>query len=158
MTDQPESPQPTTDTSDWEAKSEAHQRRVEAQRPANKTALFGALAAAGITRVFVTFDGYGDSGQIEEIEAQTGDLSAPLPAGEVIFARAVWGDEEPGNTTLPIREAIETLVYDCLEAREPGWENNDGAYGEFTFDVAAQTIALDFNGRFTTSELSRYVF
>ena len=39
-------------------------RRAEAVRPDNKTALFDALAAAGITLVTVTFDGSGDSGQI----------------------------------------------------------------------------------------------
>ena len=34
---------------------------------ANKTSLFDALAAAGITTVIVNFDGCGDSGQIEMI-------------------------------------------------------------------------------------------
>ncbi|MEQ1518940.1 MAG: DUF6878 family protein, partial [Usitatibacteraceae bacterium] len=33
-----------------------------------------------------------------------------------------------------------------------GWENNDGAYGEFTFTVSDQSIALDYNERFTSSE------
>ena len=35
--------------------------------------MFDALAAAGITLIVVTFDGYGDSGQIENIEAKAGD-------------------------------------------------------------------------------------
>ena len=34
-----------------------------------------------------------------------------------------------------------------LEQTHGGWENNDGAYGEFTFDVAERTIKLDFNER-----------
>ena len=34
-----------------------------------------------------------------------------------------------------------------------GWENNDGAYGEFCFDASARSIHLEFNERFTSSEL-----
>jgi hypothetical protein len=45
------------------AQQEAHLRTVN-----NKT-LFTALSAAGITRIIVSFDGYGDSGQIEENDA-----------------------------------------------------------------------------------------
>ena len=47
---------------------------------ANKTALFDALAAAGITTVIVNFDGCGDSGQIEMIEARASDDASALPA------------------------------------------------------------------------------
>ena len=62
------------------AEYEAHDRRSAALFPANKAALFDALGAAGITTVTVTFDGYGDSGQIEEITAQQGDRVVDLPA------------------------------------------------------------------------------
>ena len=48
---------------------------------ANKTALFDALAAAGITTVIVNFDGCGDSGQIEMIEARAGDDDHPAASG-----------------------------------------------------------------------------
>jgi len=45
-------------------------RRMEAEvAPANKAALFEALAGAGIHTVVVTFDGCGDSGQIEDLNA-----------------------------------------------------------------------------------------
>ena len=39
-----------------------------------------------------------------------------------------------------------------------GWENNDGAYGEFCFDASARTIHLEFNERFTSSELYTHDF
>lgn len=42
-------------------------RLAEEAMPANKTALFDALATAGITRVVIVFDGAGDSGQIEDV-------------------------------------------------------------------------------------------
>jgi hypothetical protein len=55
------------------AQQEAHVRTVN-----NKT-LFTALSAAGITRIIVTFDGHGDSRQIDEMTPYAGDIQIPLP-------------------------------------------------------------------------------
>jgi len=58
---------------------EAERDRLDAELlPANKAALFEALAAAGIVTVVVSFDGYGDSGQIEAIEAHNEQGEATL--------------------------------------------------------------------------------
>jgi hypothetical protein len=124
----------------------------------NKTALFDALAAAGITTVVVTFDGYGDSGQIETIEAKAGDDVIPLPTVQIEIASAVWGSATIDRQTRPVEEAIEILVYDVLNQTYGGWENNDGAYGEYTFDVAERTITLDYNERHMESDYSVHVF
>jgi len=125
---------------------------------ANKAALFDALAAAGITTVLVNFDGYGDSGQVEKIEARTGDVDCTLPAVEVEVASAQWGSAAIDRQTKPISEAIETLVYDVLSATHGGWEINDGSYGDFTFDVTERTITLDYNERHMESDYSQHVF
>lgn len=68
-----------------------HNRCAEDLRPANKAALFGALTRAGITFVTLTFDGYGDSGQVEDITAQRGDDLVPLPTEEITICSAGWG-------------------------------------------------------------------
>ncbi len=39
-----------------------------------------------------------------------------------------------------------------------GWENSDGAHGDFTFDVGERTITLDYNERYMQSEYSLHVF
>lgn len=44
---------------------------------------------------------------------------------------------ETRSETTPIADAIESLAFDLLTASHAGWENNDGAYGEFRLDVAA---------------------
>jgi hypothetical protein len=124
----------------------------------NKAALFDALAAAGITTVVVNFDGCGDSGQVERIEARAGDHDCALPAVELEIASMRWGSATIDRQTLPIREAIETLVYDVLSQTHGGWDNNDGACGEFSFDVAERTITLDYNERYTESHNSQHVF
>jgi hypothetical protein len=144
--------------SDWEAKQAVQDRLHADLLPRNKATLFDALAAAGITDIIVTFDGYGDSGQIENIEVKAGDALAPLPQGDIERCSAAWGRAEAVRSRVSIADAIECLAYDLLEQTHSGWENDDGAYGDFTFDVAARTITLDHNDRYTTSEYSQHVF
>lgn len=118
----------------------------------NKTTLLSFLSATGITRVMVNFDGCGDSGQIEDVAAFKGDDQVDLPSGAVALLTLNYGATEPAAQTFSADDAVEKLAYDLLHQKHSGWENNDGAYGEFTFDVSAGTITLDYNERFTSSE------
>ncbi len=138
--------------SDWEIKHAAQDRLHAELQPLNKAALFDALAAAGVTAVVVSFDGYGDSGQIENVEVKSGDAVVPMPEGTIEIAEALWDQPEPNRTAVSIADIIERLIYDFLTDTHCGWENNDGAYGDFTFDVAERTITLDYNERYTASE------
>ena len=126
-------------------------------QPRNKTTLFDALAAAGVTHVVLSFDGCGDSGQIENIEVKAGDAAVAMPQAEIEIARAVWDQAEPERSLISVADAIEQLAYDFLEQTHSGWEDSDGAYGDFTFDIAARTITLDYNERTTSSEYSQHV-
>lgn len=137
-----------------DAQYDARTRLAEEALPANKTALFDALAAASITTVLVTFDGCGDSGQIEGIDATRDQQPAELPVVEIEVAKPLWDGSGIDRRIMPLTEAIETLAYAFLEDTHGGWENNEGAYGEFTFDVAARSIQLDYNERIETSEYS----
>ena len=134
------------------AEYEAHDQRAAALWPANKAAVLDALDAAGITTVTVTFDGYGDSGQIEEITAQQGDQVVDMPAGQVSLWSAIWNADAVSTTCMEIEAAVEQLCYDLLRQSHAGWENNDGAYGDFVFDVAARTITLDYAERYTATQ------
>jgi hypothetical protein len=117
---------------------------------ADKNAVFDILNELGIDRITVTFDGYGDSGQIESIEVfADGEKPAVLPDNRLV---TFHGEETR------LREAIETLAYDCLEASEPGWENNEGAYGTFVFAVADRTIVLEHNARVSDVATSHHSF
>jgi hypothetical protein len=115
----------------------------------NKTVLFDTLAPAGITSIQVDFDGEGDSGQINGVSALAGDQPAQLPATQVTLHRLQWGQTQSEPSEFTLAEAIETLCYDYLEQEHGGWENNDGGYGEFTIDVVARTIELEFYSRYT---------
>ena len=135
-----------------QAKCDAFQQRRAEVAPTNRAALFAALAAAGIHTVVVTFDGYGDDGQIESIGASTADNAevalpnAPIEVRDVAFETA-----SVTPTPTSAREIIEAMAYDLLSETHDGWENNNGAYGAFTFSVPGQAITLDYNARFIDS-------
>ena len=149
MTEQPNVP--SSLAADGEGMSDriAHNRPLAEMRLQNKTVVFDALAAAGVARVVVGFDGYSDGGQIERLEVE-GAIDA-LPATTVEIATPISGEAEPNRQSMSLADAIEKLVYDFLENSHWGWEDGDGAYGEFTFDVVDRTINLDYNERYTAS-------
>jgi hypothetical protein len=80
------------------------------------------LSRLGVTRVTATFDGYGDSGQIEDLTA------------------------EPDNVAIDdgLRSELEDFLLDQLPG---GWEINEGSYGDFTVDVASGTVEADASWR-----------
>jgi hypothetical protein len=132
-----------------------HQKALAEANAINKCAVFDALSTAGIAAVNVTFDGEGDSGQIENITAAD---STEIPPVSIKLQRTAWNTPQPEIIQTLLREAIEMLCYDFLEQHQGGWENNDGAFGEFVFNVAERTIELEFNARFSDFTLFNYSF
>ena len=115
----------------------------------NKSAVFEALAGIGVTSVKVEFDGEGDSGQIHDVVAQAGEGLLELPSTPITVHSIAGHNDELRASEATLPDAIEMLCYNYLAQEHGGWENSDGAYGEFHFDVRARSIRLDFNERFT---------
>jgi hypothetical protein len=92
MTDTSAQPGATSDFATYVALEQQRAQQAEAIRPANKAALFDALARIGVARVAVTFDGSCDDGQIESVEAFAADgATVALAGGERIpIRRALW--------------------------------------------------------------------
>jgi hypothetical protein len=145
-------PEPQTLLSEWEMKAAARAKLDAELFALNKTTLLNALSQAGVTHVTVSFDGYGDSGQIENIDVRAGEDDVTMPAATIEIAESVWGEAEPKRSSVSIAAAVESLAYDVLERTHCGWENNDGAYGDIVFDVAEGVITLDYNERYTATE------
>jgi hypothetical protein len=158
MTDNTPRSDPFIDPTSWLASEQKFERLCESIRPENKAALFDALARAGITSVEVTFDGYGDSGQIESVMTMAGDTEVALPVVSITIAHAEWGCPDVKRGTYPLEQAVEQLAYDFLRETHCGWENNAGAYGDFYFNVAERTITLNHNRRFESSDHTQHVF
>ena len=136
---------------DFLARYALYLKAVAKANEMNKAIVFDALAAAGLTLVEVEFDGEGDSGQIEGVYAYAGDARTELPESFLTLYQAAQNKGEPRTTNVSLHDAIETLCYDYLAQTHGGWENNDGAYGTFEFDIRKRSIHLDFNERFSDS-------
>lgn len=158
-TELPDTQQPSTTTFQfdydaWRAEDAKRRAAFAEVLVGLKTSLFDQLEAHGIVLVTVSFDGCGDSGQIEEITACDGTGVVELPyvglPTSVTDPAAAPGDDKPES----VSDVIETLAYDLLESEHGGWENNEGAYGEFRFDVAERKITLECNIRISSSDYS----
>jgi hypothetical protein len=123
----------------------------------NKNLIFAALAEAGIHRVTVEYDGGGDSGQIQSIEAwNAANEQIPLPS----LRKVQLAPENPASplSEIGLEAAVEQLAWDYLYDNYCGWENNDGAFGIFEFSVPDRTIALQHNERYTDLNSSWHEF
>ena len=158
MTDTTSAPTVNPDWEAWQAQARERDRLAKEVLPANKAALFDVLAAAGIVTVTVRFDGYGDSGQIEDIEACATDTIVELPPDRIEITEPLYDGSGLERSTPSVRDVIEKFAYDFLEETHGGWENNEGAYGDFTFNVESRTITLEYNERMITSEYSQHAF
>ena len=102
---------------------------------ANKAArgeLLPQLRALGVTEVIAEYEGYGDSGNVEEVSVQ--------PAGI----------ELPGD----LRAKVEDFAWSFAYQHHPGFENNEGGYGTLAWDITADSIA---NGNANSVWLKRII-
>lgn len=149
----------SSDFAAYEAKHATFLRMEAEIAPANKAALFEALAGAGIHTVTVMFDGSGDSGQIESLDAFSGEtVVMPLPGTAIAFKEVVWDGLLVMTQQRAIRDVIDTMANALLEQTHEGWEDGDGAYGDFTFTVEGQTITLEYNERHMESDYHCHEF
>jgi hypothetical protein len=158
MTDDTSTPASGFDSASWLARDQEFVSLCKSTLLENKAVLFDALAASCIDTVEVTFNGYADEGQIDGVVADGEGGDTDLHSIHVEIRRVEWGDQIVTRQTLSVKDAIEKLVHDILEQTYSGWENNQGAYGDFLFDVEERTITLNFNERIETSELTQHVF
>ena len=134
---------------------------AEDARARNKDLIFTVLSEAGIRILTADFDGNGDSGQIENIQAWRIDPEKfpgsvadqiPLPDHKVLIA-SQKPDDLPAETSL--WEAIEILAYDYLDETHMGWEVGEGSYGTFVFSVPKRTITLEHHRRYTVAHTTK---
>jgi hypothetical protein len=122
--------------------------------------LFDTLAQTKVSSIEVSFEGCGDSGQIEAVDYTDANgkgideayLNKTIVKGSAKTSYHQWDEKKKmlvkteakeGN----IREIIEEICYDKLGASHGGWEINEGSYGTFLFDVAGRKVTLEYNER-----------
>lgn len=137
---------------DFASRQAERAARAQAELQHLKRVIIPPLRAAEIASVEIRFDGYGDSGAIEDYTFFSGSGEAvPCPEAAV-DAFAQDADDLTEGEPMPLQTALETLGYLALERHHPGWENNDGGCGELVIDVAQASFVLDCSLRYTGYE------
>jgi hypothetical protein len=108
-----------------------HNQRAEDEKSAREAlaAICDQLAEHGIEVVRIPYDGYGDSGTMENVDAYAG------------VKRIKLGDK--------LRERLLDASYDLLPG---GWELNEGSFGELIVNVAKRQVTREHNWRSTDYE------
>lgn len=102
------------------------QAERDAANKAARSELLPQLRALGIAKVIAEYEGYGDSGNIEDVTVQ--------PVGIELH------DD--------LRTKVEDFAWGLAYHNHPGFENNEGGYGTLTWDIAADSITLDHADRY----------
>ena len=129
-------------------------QELQDTRRANRERIFDTLQKTAVAQIVITFDGYGDEGQIQGIEATDAAGNAiSLPSDRVEITSVSWCRQEKTvqSQSMKLQDALETLCYGYLGELHPGWEDNEGCSGDFTIDVLKRTIHLECNQRYLES-------
>ena len=122
--------------------------------------LFDTLAQTKVSSIEVSFEGCGDSGQIEAVDYTDANgkgideayLNKTIVKGSEKTSYHKWDEKtkklvKTEATEGNVREIIEEICYDKLGASHGGWEINEGSYGTFYFDVSTRKVRLEYNER-----------
>lgn len=120
--------------------------------------VYDLLGGVGVESFIVSFDGGGDSGQVEtpcefkpeESAKQAEALLVELVKGSRVSEGQRYtpsGMEHIWRDDPTLERLIDGLCYEVLETVAGGWEINDGSHGTFHFDANKREMTLDFNER-----------
>lgn len=120
--------------------------------------VYDLLGGVGVESFIVSFDGGGDSGQVEspcEFKPEESAKQAEALLVEVVKGSRVSegqrytpsGMEHIWRDDPTLERLIDGLCYEVLETMAGGWEINDGSHGTFHFDANKRKMTLDFNER-----------
>jgi len=113
-----------------------------------------ALKRRGAVLARAEYDGFGDCGQVEEIEIEGSECEdARIGCWEVDSERKGEGDDERlvhrlRRTRKPLRDVVEDAMYRHLESLHGGWENNHGAFGTLVLSVTTGELTIEHNSRY----------
>ena len=123
-----------TQATDFYAQMLESQRRAAEQRAETRAALLSELRALGVTSIEVQYEGYGDSGNIEDV---------------VVTPDTISLSEE-------LRRRVEDFGWDFAYALCPGFENNEGGYGELTWVLATDNIDVSHSNRYIATNTTEH--
>ena len=125
--------------------------RVREAERCCKAAFLPLLAAHGITRVEIGYDGGGDEGSVGDVAAYAGEESRDLPAILCDHFSVEWGGDMTARA-IQLEDALSAFAENSASNRHSGWEDGEGAWGTIEIDVASGAVTLTHNSRFVDYE------
>ncbi|MEY8838307.1 DUF6878 family protein [Cribrihabitans sp. XS_ASV171] len=122
---------------------------------ANLDVLFESLGEAGIDAVEGYFDGYDDSGQIEDFWAIAVGERTDVPSRMVTHIDCELWRESGSASLVTLSDAIEYILFEHFDG---GWEIGLGGEGEFRLDVANRKMSGELFIRGDYCDAERYAF
>ena len=123
-----------TQATDFYAQMLDSQRRAAEQRVETRASLLCQLRALGVRSIEVQYEGYGDSGNVEDV---------------VVTPDTITLTEE-------LRCRVEDFGWDFAYALSPGFENNEGGYGEMTWSLEADKIDVSHSNRYIETNTTEH--
>ena len=123
-----------TQATDFYAQMLDSQRRAAEQRVETRASLLCQLRALGVRSIEVQYEGYGDSGNVEDV---------------VVTPDTITLTEE-------LRCRVEDFGWDFAYALSPGFENNEGGYGELTWSLEADKIDVSHSNRYIETNTTEH--
>ena len=123
-----------TQATDFYAQMLEARKRAAEQRVETRAALLVELRALGVTSIEMQYEGYGDSGNVEEV----------LVSPDTI------------TLTEEMRRRVEDFGWDFAYALSPGFENNEGGYGELTWALATDKIDVSHSNRYIETNTTEH--
>jgi hypothetical protein len=123
------------------------------------------LFNAGITTIEVNYDGYGDSGQIEDVTLFKGDKQlkeeevASLGLPTSTMQEYNYNAKNDENRYLTKECTLVTKIEDCAYDFLPGgFEINEGSFGDLKINTETAKATLEHNYRIQETEYSETEF
>lgn len=123
-----------TQATDFYAQILESQRRAAEQRVETRATLLSELRTLGVTNIEVQYEGYGDSGNVEDV---------------VVTPDTIILTED-------LRRRAEDFGWDFAYALCPGFENNEGGYGELTWSLETDKIDVSHSNRYIETNTTEH--
>ena len=116
----------TNPQTDYAAMAAKWRAEREATLKETRAALIAQLRALGISEITAEYEGYGDSGNVEDVTVQPADV----------------------KLLEPLATEVGDFAWSLAYHHHPGFENNEGGYGTLTWDITGDSITLDHADRY----------
>jgi hypothetical protein len=111
-----------------------------------KETLLTQLNLLGAKRVYVSFRGGGDEGQVEETYYRdVNDNTHEIPSDMIAWTKQAYGQQQAETKNETLVEVLEDLCYRALDETGWDWYNNDGGQGELIIDFTETPPKIDLS-------------